>query len=123
MAAVCVLVAGIAIATLREPEFTLAWTHSVAKTRWEERYRVDGDALRLVEAYVEGSGAGMEPPDAAVRAGAGWRWSPDRRVESLTLAGSAHGGDYTLCAAGRCSPLPAGPAVIQPCAVPANPRP
>jgi len=59
---VCLIVAGVVAAALPTEEFTLAWTHSVEKTRWEETYRVDGDRLALIEARIQGMGAGMEPP-------------------------------------------------------------
>lgn len=101
----CLVVAGVVRALLPEGDVTLAWTHSVQKTRWEERYRVEGGRLRLVEAYVEGSGAGMEPPPHASRDGAGWRWSPDRTVPALVLASSGFGGDYAVCGAQGCRAL------------------
>jgi hypothetical protein len=63
--AVCLLVAGALRAMLPTTEFTLAWTHSVQKTRWEERYRVAGSDLQLVEARIQSSGAGMDPPPQA----------------------------------------------------------
>ena len=58
MNAACLLIAGALRAIVPAQEFTVAWTHSVQKTRWEERYRVDGDALRLTEARIQSSGAG-----------------------------------------------------------------
>lgn len=105
MAIACLLVAGVVQATLAGPEVVLGWTHSVQKTRWEERYRIEAQGLRLVEARVEGSGAGMEPPLEAQRDGTGWRWKPDLFVPALTLAASRHGGDYRICDASGCRPL------------------
>jgi hypothetical protein len=92
-------------ASLPEPEFTLAWNHSVQKTRWEERYRVDGSGLMLIEARVLGSGAGMEPaPDAVLRNGA-WTWRPRTPVRELRLTRSGFVPDYTLCWRDRCTEL------------------
>jgi hypothetical protein len=126
--AICIVVAGVVAATLPGPGFTLAWTHSVAQTRWEEHYRVEGDALRLVEAAVAGSGAGMEPPPDAVLSEGRWRWHPDRMLAQLALANTAYAADYTLCTASGCRKLGeiAGPSapgqavVIRPCRTPAR---
>src|SRR5258705_10739760 len=74
MTGVCLLAAGMVVATIPADEFTLAWQHSVEKTRWEERYRVSGDRLALVEARVAGMGAGMEPPPGAHFANGHWSW-------------------------------------------------
>lgn len=56
--------------------FTLAWTHSIEKIRWEEDYRMVGTHLQLVEARIRGSGAGMEPPDGAVLKNGVWHYQP-----------------------------------------------
>ena len=105
MSVICLLVAGAVRATLPGPDFTLAWEHSVQKTRWEETYRLIGDRLSLVEARVEGSGAGMEsPPGAQLRDGR-WIWQPQSTHAELRLTRSPFTRDYTLCAAGRCADL------------------
>ena len=72
MNAVCLIVAGVVRATLPTDHYTLAWQHSVEKTRWEESYRIDGDRLRLTAARIQGLGAGMEPPRDAVLRGGWW---------------------------------------------------
>lgn len=105
MSAACLYVASALVAALPSGAFTLTWTHSVEKTTWTERYRVERDALVLVEASVEGSGAGMEPPPDAVLDGARWTWRPERRIPELLLRRSGYTGDYTLCTSGRCGPL------------------
>jgi len=122
---VCLLVAGVVRATLPGPEFTLAWEHSVQKTRWEERYRVTGTEFRLDAARVQGSGAGMEPPQDAVLRDGWWTWRPATRVPELLLARSTYTRDYTLCWEDRCRPMEAliGPVaeatvvVVRPCTV------
>jgi hypothetical protein len=123
VAAACLFVAGALAATLPGPAFTVAWTHSVARTRWVESYRVEAATLRLVAASVEGSGAGMEPPPEAVLQGGRWQWHPDRTLPELALAASPHAADYALCDASGCreladlvGPLAEGqPVVIRPC--------
>lgn len=105
MGVLCLIVAGVLRASIPGPEFTLAWQHSVEKVLWEERYRVDGATLQLVEARVRGHGAGMEPPPQARRDGDAWVWSPDTLLPELVLARSTATPDYTLCAAGRCQAL------------------
>lgn len=93
--------------------FTLAWTHSIEKVRWEEDYAVQRSAdadhrpvLHALTARVHGSAAGMEPPDGAVLRN-GWyeytptTWSP----EGLRLTRSAYTADYDWCVSGHCAPL------------------
>ena len=104
--AICLIVAGVIRATVPSPEFTLAWEHSVEKTRWEERYRIEGDRLALVEASVAGSGAGMEPAPGARFADGRWSWRPALSpLPVLRLAASHYARDYELCWDGRCSRL------------------
>ena len=105
MHALCLIVAGVVRATLPGPEFTLAWTHSVEKMRWEETYRIDGDRLVLAEARVEGNGAGMEPPPGAQLRDGRWTWQPQSAHPELRLTESTFTRDYTLCADGRCADL------------------
>ncbi|MEO8741267.1 MAG: DUF1850 domain-containing protein [Casimicrobiaceae bacterium] len=122
MNAICLLVAGVIQATLPATEFTLEWRHSIEKTRWIERYRIDGDALALIEASVEGNGAGMQsPPGAKLRNGA-WVWQLHQRLPAVVLAASEFSDDYTLCAAGSCTALrkmqpssPPGPVELHAC--------
>ena len=106
MNAVCLLVAGALRATLPTSEFTVGWNHSVEKTRWEERYRVAGARLALVEARIQGSGAGMEPaPDARLSNG-WWAWRPAMApLPELRLTLSPFTRDYDICWRGRCQAL------------------
>ena len=107
MSAVCLVAAGVVAATLPTREFTLEWQHSVEKTRWEERYRVDGRQLMLTEASIEAMGAGMDaPPEARLEDGR-WTWEPKRALEELRLTRSPYAGDYTICWERRCRKLSA----------------
>jgi len=104
------LVAGITTgisASLPLQSFTLAWTHSIEKIRWEEDYRVvqgaDGLRLQLTEARIRGSGAGMEPPPDAVFGAGAWHYVPPLPpLERLHLARSDYVADYQLCWDGSC---------------------
>jgi hypothetical protein len=111
---------GAAVLRLAAASFTLSWTHSVERVRWEEDWRVTPAGLELVEARVAGSGAGMEPSPEAHLAGGWWVWRPDRPpLPRLDLAASgATGGGWTLCAAGACRELGAeagAPLRFEPC--------
>jgi len=104
--AVCLIVAGVVRATLPADHFTLAWQHSVEKTRWEESYRIDGDRLRLTAARIQGLGAGMEPPRDAVLRGGWWTWKPQpHAIAVLPLTQSTYTPDWTLCWNHRCRTL------------------
>lgn len=92
--------------------FTLAWTHSIEKQRWEEDYAVQagpgGAAPRLVAlaARVKGSAAGMEPPPGAVLRDGWYRYAPQiASPEHLNLSRSEFVPDYELCTAEGCRPL------------------
>lgn len=87
--------------------FTLSWTHTVEKTRWEEDWAVQPDGLVLVEARVQGSGAGMEPGEGAVFDGRFWRWRPNLpSLKEIALRRSdAAPEGWTLCAQGLCRRL------------------
>jgi hypothetical protein len=108
MGGVCLLVAGSLAAFLPATEFTLAWRHSVEKTLWRERYHVEGARLALVEASVEGNGAGMEPGPGARVAQGRWTWQPAMPpLPELRLTVSDFTADYDVCWNGRCERLAA----------------
>jgi hypothetical protein len=117
----CIVAAGMA-AALAAPTFTLSWTHTIEKTQWIEEWRVEPDRLVLVEARVEGSGAGMEPPPEARFDGRFYSWRPNEARKTIMLRRAPQAGDWRLCAAGRCAPLgewagrDADPVTLRPCA-------
>lgn len=102
----CIAAGGTVVAIALQA-FTLAWTHSIEKIRWEEDYRIEGSTLRLVEARVRGHGAGMEPPEGSRLDAQGvWHYVPAvKPLPTLRLANSAFTAPYELCDAGRCRPL------------------
>jgi hypothetical protein len=93
--------------------FTLAWTHSIEKVRWEEDYAVvaptplqSEPVLHALEARIKGSAAGMEPGvDAVLREG--WYvYTPPQKIHrELALSRSFYTADYELCIEGRCAPM------------------
>ena len=117
---VCLTLAG-AATVVATSSFTLAWTHSVERTAWQERWSLaEKDGLRLDEARVRGSGAGMDPGEGARLEDGWWVWTPTLPpVPALVLAASgATGGGWTLCADGACRELGATggePLVLAPC--------
>jgi hypothetical protein len=102
--------------------FTLAWTHSVQKTEWEEDWRIVDNRLVISEARVQGTGAGMEPPSESHFDGRYWRWTPTMApMAELTLRRSGATDDWRLCIAGTCQsmdtvlPKEADPVVLSAC--------
>jgi hypothetical protein len=102
----CILVAGKSL-TLAVAAFTLSWTHSVERTRWEEDWKVTPAGLQVVVARIKGSGAGMEPPQGAVLRQGWWAYAPAVGPQHrLVLAASGATGDgWTLCTVQGCMTL------------------
>lgn len=102
----CLLAAG---ATIRmgTVALTLAWTHSIEKTRWEEDWRATTAGLVLEEDRIQGTGAGMEPPPDARFDGKWWRYTPKTppmpqvvlRRSGMTVS------DWDVCINGVCKPM------------------
>jgi hypothetical protein len=100
------LAAGALAASLPLSSFTLAWTHSIEKIRWEEDYRVVGTRLVLEEARIRGTGAGMEPPAGARLEKGVWHYKPELPPqEQLRLTHSPFAAGYEICAKGACRAL------------------
>lgn len=100
------LAAGALAATLATGAFTLAWTHSIEKVRWEEDWRIVDAQLLLVAARIRGTGAGMEMPAGAVLRDGVWHYRPDLPPQTrVLLAHSPHAAGHALCIDGHCRPL------------------
>lgn len=101
----CLASAGV-VKTLALAAFTLAWTHSVEKTAWQEDWRVTADGLQLVAARVKGSGAGMEPPPEARLVDGWFQWPVQREpLSRIVLGNSGAAGEWRICAEGQCRTL------------------
>ena len=107
--------------------FTLAWMHSIEKTRWEEDYAVvpaaGGWRLRAGAARIRGSGAGMEPPPDAVLRDGWYVYQPTTPpLKELRLTRSRFTADYDWCQDGQCRslgellPSDGGVTLLWPCA-------
>ncbi|MER2553209.1 MAG: DUF1850 domain-containing protein [Thauera sp.] len=100
------LATGLATATVAASTFTLAWTHSIERVRWEEVWRVEGEALVLDSVRVRGHGAGMEPGEGATLKDGVWTWHPRTRHAVLRLTRSPYTADYEWCEDSQpCVPL------------------
>jgi hypothetical protein len=101
----CLASAGV-VKTLSIAAFTLAWTHSIEKTDWQEDWRVTPEGLELVQARVKGFGAGMEPPPDARLIDGWFQWQPARApMPQLLLGNSGAAGEWRLCTNGSCRTL------------------
>ncbi|HEY0331058.1 MAG TPA: DUF1850 domain-containing protein [Rhodopseudomonas sp.] len=101
----CLASAGV-VKTLAVTAFTLAWTHSIEKTAWQEDWRVTPPGLQLIEARIKGFGAGMEPPPEARLIDGWFQWDPHRPPQpDLVLGNSGAAGEWRLCDGGDCRTL------------------
>lgn len=106
MIGLCLGLAGVVWAQVPTPDFTLAWTHTIEKIRWEEDYRVTPQGFLLDAARIRGTGAGMEVPDGAVLRDGSWQYRPQLpALPLLRLGRTPEAGDYQLCQAGVCRPM------------------
>ena len=93
--------------------FTLAWTRSIEKVRWEEDYavaagRVAGQppVLLALKARIKGSAAGMDPPDDAVLRNGWYEYTPRQTtLPELRLTRSEFTADYDWCMGGHCQTM------------------
>ena len=106
MIGLCLGLAGVVWAQVPTADFTLAWTHTIEKIRWEEDYRVTPDGLLLGEARVKGSGAGMEIPDGAELRDGTWHYQRQMSpLQPLRVGRTPEAGDSQLCFDQRCHAL------------------
>ncbi len=102
----CLLAAGATI-RLGTVALTLAWTHSIEKTRWEEDWRVTPAGMVLEEDRVQTTGAGMEPPPDSHFDGKWWRYKPPLPpLPQIVLRRSGTTvDDWQVCIKGACKPM------------------
>lgn len=116
------LAAGALTVALGSGEVTLRWRHSVQKTLWEEVWRETPDGLVMTEARIEGSGAGMDPPEDARLVDGFWRWTPKLPPQrDIIMRRSGATADWQICVAGQCRamsqylPAEADPVTLNAC--------
>ena len=102
----CILAAAktsIVVASL----FTLSWTHSVEKTEWQEDWKINNTKLELIEARVQGSGAGMDPPEGSKFKNGWWVYRPAKiDIKELYLSTSnTNLKNWKICFDGKCQVL------------------
>ncbi len=119
------IAAGGNIMAIAATAFTLSWTHSVERTQWHESWRIIEGHLQVVEAMVEGPGAGIAVPQGAQMTPNGWVYKPELPpLPRLMLAASGMTPSaWTLCTRDLCHELGAAsgdPVAIWP--APACPR-
>jgi len=105
--AICIALALSSTVLLKLPSpLTLAWEHSVAKTRIEEDYQRVDNALVLTEVRTRGPAAGIEPPAHASFSDGWWRYRPQLGPLPRSLfANTLQPDGYEICHAGRCARL------------------
>ncbi|KPH81037.1 DUF1850 domain-containing protein [Bosea vaviloviae] len=116
------LAAGALTVALGSGEVTLRWRHSVQKTLWEEVWRETPDGLVMAEARIEGSGAGMDPPEGSRLSDGFWRWTPKLPPQrDIIMRRSGATADWQICVAGQCRamseylPAEADPVTLKAC--------
>ncbi|MBR0756309.1 DUF1850 domain-containing protein [Bradyrhizobium jicamae] len=101
----CLASAGV-VKTLSVAAFTLAWTHSIEKTAWQEDWQVTPAGLELKQARIKGFGAGMEPPPETRLVDGWFQWSPPPVARpEVVLGNSGAAGEWRLCHDGACRTL------------------
>ena len=108
MGALCIAIAaGAVMHVLPDTSVSLRWEHSVEHVPWEERYEAAPNGLRLVEARVHASGAGMDAPASARWNGEYWSYDPLLPpLDEVALANSGYVAGYRVCGArAGCFPL------------------
>ena len=100
---ICVFAGGKTLA-LAAMSFTLSWTHSVEKIVWAEHWKLTPAGFVVTSASVEGSGAGMDPPDGSRLIGGKWVYRPKlppQRQLVLAASGATVSG-WKICSGGLC---------------------
>jgi hypothetical protein len=101
----CLLAAG-TLVRLGTVALTLAWTHSIEKTRWEEDYRATPAGIVVTQDRIQATGAGMEPPPDATFDGKWWRYKPALPPQrQVVLRRSGATADWQVCIRGACKPM------------------
>ena len=105
-ALLCVAAGSFSVA-IYAPRFTLSWEHSIEHVEWRETWRVHTKTMRIVEARIKGTGAGMEPPKDAVLKDGWFVYVPKMPPQTrLVMPDSAYTKPMRLCLPGdTCRPI------------------
>jgi len=105
-ALLCVAAGSFSVA-IYAPRFTLSWEHAVERVEWSETWRVHTKTMRLIEARIKGSGAGMEPPRNAVLKDGWFVYLPKIQPQTrMVMPDSADTKPTRLCLPGdKCRPI------------------
>jgi hypothetical protein len=102
-AAICVVVGQQLFPLTDAASFTLSWLHSVEKIQWEEDWMLKNKRLVIISARVQGSGAGMDPPEGAIFQDGSWRYVPQLLPQNeLRLTHSSYTAGYSICRGNSC---------------------
>lgn len=104
--ALCALSAA-GVLRIATTSFMLQWTHSVEKIPWQEDWQVTPAGFVLTEARIQGSGAGMEPPEGATLHNGWYHYVPKipPRPHIILAASGATVSGWKLCTNGQCYEL------------------
>jgi hypothetical protein len=88
--------------------FTLTWFHSVEKVEWQEDWKIINSKLKIIEARVKGSGAGMDPPENSKLIKGWWIYKPkiSAKDELILATSEANIKNWSICFNGKCEELP-----------------
>ena len=102
----CIL-SGAKLTTVAASLFTLSWTHSVEKIEWHEKWGLMNSHLKMIEARMQGSGAGMDPPEGSIFSDGWWIYSPKEfKIKELLLSTSnTQIENWKICYNGTCKIL------------------
>jgi hypothetical protein len=108
---ICIIEAG-RMLTIAATAFTLSWMHSVERVQWQEDWHLTPLGLHLAEARIQGSGAGMEPPERARLESGSWIYRPQLppQTELFLASSGATVSGWKLCSTAGCVELGADPA-------------
>jgi len=103
----CILT-GAKVTTFAISFFTLTWTHSIEKVEWQEDWKIINSKLKIVEARIKGSGAGMEPPSNAKLIKGWWVYKPQvsAKDELILATSETNIKNWSICFDGTCEELP-----------------
>jgi hypothetical protein len=95
--------------------FTLTWLHSVEKTEWQEDWVVENNNLKIIEARIKGSGAGMDPPTGSYLKNGWWVYKPQLKPTNEILLSNSkiETTNWKICYHGKCESIVSNSNIIK----------